>query len=115
MRDEDVLATLEAEKLVFAVFRSRASSAEVHFRLVEPTEHSSFRVKVAHGDRWKFGVSLRSPPVAFEFSFRRVSPVIGLPDVVVLRLTTGAIPLLGWPFVTPWADVHYGLHNESYR
>ena len=113
MGDEDGLTASETIPLVLPIFSGRASSNVVHFRLVEPTEHPSSRVEIAHGDGWEVEVLLRSPPIAFHLSFRGILLVVGLPDAVVLCLTTRAVPLLGRSLVAPWADVHDVLHSES--
>ena len=94
VRDEDGLGALDTEKLVFAVLRCRASSDEVHLRLAEPTKHPSFRCEIRHRDWWKLKVSLRSAPVAFQLTYWRKLPVIGMPDAVVLPTTRTAITRL---------------------
>ena len=94
VRDEDGLGALDTEKLVFAVFRCRASSDEVHLRLAEPTKHPSFRCEIRHRDWWKLEVSFRPAPVAFQLAFRRRLLVIGLPNAIVFPTARTAITRL---------------------
>src|SRR3990167_2368661 len=99
VRDEDGLGALDTEKLVFAVFRCRASSDEVHFRLAEPTKHPSFRCEIGHRDWWRLEVSFRPPIIAFQFTYWRRLLVIGLPDTRILTFALGTISANRWSLV----------------
>ena len=94
VRDEDGLTTSGTEELVFAVFRSCASSDEVHLRLAEPTEHPPFRREIRHRDGRQSKISFRAAMIAFQFAYWRKLPVIGMPDAVVLPTTRTAITRL---------------------
>src|SRR3990167_6761893 len=113
VRDKDGLTAFKAEKLVFAVFRCRASSDEVHLRLAEPTEHPSFRCEISHRDWRQIEVSFRSPIIAFQFTYWRGLLVIGLPDSRILGFAWFAISELHEILIAPRTQMaHFGLINN---
>ena len=113
VRDKDGLTASGAEKLVFAVFRCRASSDEVHLRLAEPTEHPSFRCEISHRDWRQIEVSFRSPIIAFQFTYWRGLLVIGLPDSRILGFAWFAISELHEILIAPRTQMaHFGLLNN---